>query len=405
MRRFAPSALSLCLALAASIPARAQDGALPADGLPAGWKAQAPVEVDEASRARNAAQLGVRIDSYKLQSVSVRGLTAQLHVLRCPDEKSALALHRTMSEALGSGVVFRKGTTVVRAGNCQVLMAKKIRDLLGWTPAEERIWEVQMRIGCVDRDDAAKANVVYNLFLEGGDEPPIRALTKDWTFGTAVRLWTGTRPWFHAEYDFAQASAGKAEAGGVTTFRFREPARQCGIPFIDVQAVIGVRNAYRPAGVPQAGDLCAATPRWPVEKVRDLAGRVIGGAKTPEQRVEALLAYVFSDIKFDGPVTGSRFGVEQVLAQKSGHCWDKSDVFVTLCRAAGIPARQIAGWVPLLRSGHVWSEVYLEGQGWLPVDATAPWTGTSDDYVPWFSTSDGEMPAVYLSSPILRIKG
>jgi hypothetical protein len=46
-------------------------------------------------------------------------------------------------------------------------------------------------------------------------------------------------------------------------------------------------------------------------------------------------------------------------------------------RAAGLRARETAGWVGALDSGHVWAEVHLEGEGWLPVDATRAWLGVS----------------------------
>jgi transglutaminase-like putative cysteine protease len=381
-----------------------QDVGTPRDPLPAGWTLEPRVEVDAPTRAGIAKALGAPLSAVTNQRVSVRGGTAQINVVRCLDEKDATALERTLAEQRGSGFISRKGTVVLEIARCDVTMAKKVRDLLGLTPPGGRLWEVQVKVGCADRIDAAKANAVWNLFLEGGDEPPIRALSKEGTFGTSIRLWTAQRPWFHADYAFTPTPLKREDLDGLTTFTFREPSRQCGIPYVDVRADIRVRNAYHPAGERPSTDLRVATSRWPVEKVRTLAGQLTSGARTPADKVDALLTFVFAEIKYGGPVTGSRFGVEQVLSQKLGHCWDKSDVFVTLCRAAGMPARQIAGWLAPLKSGHVWSEVYLDGQGWLPVDPTTPWTGTSDDYIPWFSTSDGEMPILYLSMPTLRIK-
>jgi hypothetical protein len=381
-----------------------QELELPSEGLPAGWKAEPKVEADSPTREQVAAKLGVPITALVFQGVSVRGRTAQLNLIRCPDEKGSTRLEETLAGMRGSGFVSRKGNVVVEYAYGDVVMAKKLRDLLGLSPSGERIWEVRMTLGCVDQVDAAQANEVMNLFLAGGDLPPIRARSRDWRLGTSVRLWTGPRPWFRAEYTFAPAAWKKEESGGLSTFAFQAPPRHCGIPYVEAKAEIRVRNAYRPSGDRPTEDLLASTPRWPTGKVRDLAERLTRGAKTAPEKVDAILAYVYGEIKFDGPVVGSRYGVEQVLLQKFGHCWDKSDVFVTLCRASGIPSRQIAGWLAPAGEGHVWAEVYLNGQGWLPVDPTLPWSGTSEDYVPWFSTSDGEMPIVYLSRPDLRIK-
>jgi transglutaminase-like putative cysteine protease len=392
------------LMLATLLLTQPREVGTPQDPLPPGWTLDVRVEVDAATRSGIARRLGVALSSLTNQGIAVRGRTAQINVLRCPDEKSASLLHRTMSELLGSGFVSRKGEVVVEVARCDAMMAKKIRDLLGLSPAGERIWDVRMKLACADRVDAAKANAIWNLFLEGGDEPPIRALSRDGAFGNSIRLWTTPRPWFRAEYAFTPEPLNKKDSDGLSTFTFRDPPRQRGIPYVEVRAEIGVRNAYRPAGERPSTDLRVETPRWPAEKVRKLAERLTAGARSSAEKVDALLMFAFEEIKYGGPVTGSRYGVEQVLAQKLGRCWDKSDVFVTLCRAAGIPARQIAGWLAPLKSGHVWAEVYLDPEGWLPVDPTTPWTGTSDDYVPWFSTSDGEMPILYLSMPDLRIK-
>jgi transglutaminase-like putative cysteine protease len=47
----------------------------------------------------------------------------------------------------------------------------------------------------------------------------------------------------------------------------------------------------------------------------------------------------------------------------------------------------------------VWVEVFLAGEGWLALDPTCTWFGTSIDYVPWLRTDDGHMPVVYVSLP------
>jgi transglutaminase-like putative cysteine protease len=93
--------------------------------------------------------------------------------------------------------------------------------------------------------------------------------------------------------------------------------------------------------------------------------------------------------------------VAKVLEQKFGHCWDFSDCFVTLARAAGVPSRQVAGWL-YGGTGHVWAEFYREGKGWQQVDPTGGATLPCGIYhLPWFTTESGEMPILYLSMPNL----
>jgi len=45
-------------------------------------------------------------------------------------------------------------------------------------------------------------------------------------------------------------------------------------------------------------------------------------------------------------------------------------LFITMCRAAGIPARWQSGWEtkPVNWNMHDWAEFYVEPWGWLPCD-------------------------------------
>ena len=63
-----------------------------------------------------------------------------------------------------------------------------------------------------------------------------------------------------------------------------------------------------------------------------------------------------------------------------GNCTDFHSLFISLARASGIPARFEMG-VPLpedTASGpipgyHCWAEFFLEGRGWIRVDASEAW--------------------------------
>jgi F0F1-type ATP synthase assembly protein I len=68
-------------------------------------------------------------------------------------------------------------------------------------------------------------------------------------------------------------------------------------------------------------------------------------------------------------------GALWALENRTGDCSEHSYLFVALCRAAGIPARIKTGFGFSLvgettDNGHMWAEYYLEGYGWIPVDAT-----------------------------------
>ncbi|NUS59497.1 MAG: transglutaminase domain-containing protein, partial [Lysobacter sp.] len=83
------------------------------------------------------------------------------------------------------------------------------------------------------------------------------------------------------------------------------------------------------------------------------------------------------------PLSG-RDAVDQFLfTDKRGYCEQFSSSFVVLMRAAGIPARVVAGyagadfnpvggyWIVRRSDAHAWAEVWLQGRGWVRVDPTA----------------------------------
>jgi transglutaminase-like putative cysteine protease len=85
----------------------------------------------------------------------------------------------------------------------------------------------------------------------------------------------------------------------------------------------------------------------------------------------------------NAPLLG-RNSVDDFLSDtKRGFCEHFASAFTFLMRAAGIPARVVTGyqggyfnklgnyWVVRQSDAHAWSEVWLEGRGWVRVDPTA----------------------------------
>lgn len=63
---------------------------------------------------------------------------------------------------------------------------------------------------------------------------------------------------------------------------------------------------------------------------------------------------------------------EYVLANRHGDCGQQTLLFMTLCRAKGIPTRWQSGLMmhPGAENLHDWCEIYFEGTGWVPVDVS-----------------------------------
>ena len=64
-----------------------------------------------------------------------------------------------------------------------------------------------------------------------------------------------------------------------------------------------------------------------------------------------------------------------VFERGQGVCQDQAHVFVACCRAAGIPARYVSGYLCSVdgtdSASHAWVDAWLEdAQGWLGIDVT-----------------------------------
>jgi hypothetical protein len=347
----------------------------------AGWTLEKEVVADERFVKQTSAKLGVTIEAALNRYYKRAGVDAQVNLVTCADEDEA----RKLEVKLGERAVRRGKVVYEFVGS--TLIGRRLRFDMGLSADTAAEYEVTIKLACVEKHDYMTANRVTNLLMAGQD---VADLTKDWTFGRSVRLF--------GEWTCAPEPSARADEGGVTRYTFEKPPVDR-VPYVEAKATIRVRDRYAPAGKAVDG-LTKATAFWPVDDCRELAAKIVGDAKTDAAKLDAIIAWVSAEIRYGGKVVGSRWGVAKVLEQKQGHCWDKSDILVTVARAAGLPARQVAGWLHK-SEGHVWCEVAVDG-AWLPVDATCPWPGVSDDYVPFFRTDDGAMPVVYLTKPELK---
>jgi hypothetical protein len=92
----------------------------------------------------------------------------------------------------------------------------------------------------------------------------------------------------------------------------------------------------------------------------------------PVENVKKLYTYVLENMQYLGYNPDPISGIE-ALKNKGGDCTEYSDALITLCRAAGIPARFAEGYVmgnKDISIGHNWVEIYLDDYGWVPFDPT-----------------------------------
>jgi len=139
------------------------------------------------------------------------------------------------------------------------------------------------------------------------------------------------------------------------------------------------------------GELPAAEPAWnpgdyavwlgatslgPIDgEVKALADKITAGKKSVAEKARAIYDWTIENMHRDPNVTGCGKGdVCALLKNPGGKCTDISSVFIALCRATGVPTREVFG----IRLGkkaeeetttwqNCWVEFFLPGYGWFPV--------------------------------------
>lgn len=122
-------------------------------------------------------------------------------------------------------------------------------------------------------------------------------------------------------------------------------------------------------------------------ETRALAETLYAEAGSDRAYVEAALDYFRNEAFFytlQPPLLGDQNPMDQFLfGTRRGFCEHYAYAFVVMMRSVGIPARIVGGYLggeinPVNRTvivhqfdAHAWTEVWLEGEGWVRVDPTA----------------------------------
>ncbi|MGH7674517.1 MAG: transglutaminase-like domain-containing protein, partial [Gemmatimonadales bacterium] len=101
-------------------------------------------------------------------------------------------------------------------------------------------------------------------------------------------------------------------------------------------------------------------------RIQALARQLVGGERDARRVAEGLVHWVHGRLRRT-VLTGPPSAVV-ALERRLGDCNEATALYVALARAAGLPARAVAGLVYLNDRFyyHAWPEVYL--QGWVAVD-------------------------------------
>jgi hypothetical protein len=115
-------------------------------------------------------------------------------------------------------------------------------------------------------------------------------------------------------------------------------------------------------------------------EVKRIAAEAVGSETNPLEKARRIFRWVSKNLPWCSEMEYSIIPniSAKGLAARRGDCGVAGMTFITLCRAAGVPARWQSGWQA--RPGdwnmHDWSEIYVLPWGWLPADASY---GVRDD--------------------------
>ena len=102
-------------------------------------------------------------------------------------------------------------------------------------------------------------------------------------------------------------------------------------------------------------------------------------ARDPLTAVRELSEAIYGAFAYEPGVTDAESEIDVSLGLRKGVCQDFSHVMIAICRAWGIPARYVSGYLFTDRKGgdrsdpdatHAWVEVFLPSVRWIGLDPT-----------------------------------
>lgn len=133
------------------------------------------------------------------------------------------------------------------------------------------------------------------------------------------------------------------------------------------------------------------------DRVKILAEEITSDYDTDYDKLKAIEAYLQSyrySLEGQKLPNGQDFVDYFLFDSKSGYCTSYATAMAVLGRCIGIPTRYVEGFIgkfeykdddnlyPVRNSqAHAWAEAYIEGVGWIPFEATAPFYTTR--YTKW----------------------
>lgn len=138
--------------------------------------------------------------------------------------------------------------------------------------------------------------------------------------------------------------------------------------------------------------------------VKKTVEKVVGDEKNARRAAHLLARFVFRHLHKQS-LEVSQGDAVKILEECRGDCSEHALLFVALCRAAGIPARQCSGYVCIggIWGAHAWAEIWTGA--WIGADPTTGEVGTAARYIFFgYPEEPGSFPGVVSSRASGRLR-
>ena len=125
-------------------------------------------------------------------------------------------------------------------------------------------------------------------------------------------------------------------------------------------------------------------------EIVSIAKNVVGKENNPYAKAKLLYNYLVENYKILQNPRTENAEIKKMLESKTGDAYDFAILYTALLRASGVPAIPMSGILVDTNSkskNHWWTEFYIEGLGWIPVDAAL---GAGLHFLPFVAQSDAK---------------
>ena len=122
--------------------------------------------------------------------------------------------------------------------------------------------------------------------------------------------------------------------------------------------------------------------------IQNAVKEAIGDEENPYWMFRKIFNYLINNMYYE--MVGGWNTAPAVLARGNGSCSEYSFVYISMCRAAGLPARYVGSvvvrgdYASMDDVFHRWVEVYLPNYGWIPIDPSggdSNWPRNQANYI------------------------